>query len=117
VDLGKLIEEILPWLVIAGMYVPWLRKKMRKQRRRTSAAGSAVHRPSASAVAVQKTESVVRQPVTVPGMAVNVPEEGVHAVMAQAPMKAVSRKPRNFSPRRRELRKALLLGEILARKY
>ncbi len=116
-DLGKLIEEILPWLVIAGMYVPWLRKKMRKQRQRTSAAGVTVHRPSASAVAVQRPVSAVSQPTPIHGMTADDPEEGVHAVVAQAPMKSVSRKSRNFSPRRRELRKALLLGEILARKY
>ena len=32
-------------------------------------------------------------------------------------MKPVTNEPRQFSPRRRELRKALLLGEILQPKY
>jgi len=125
VDLGKLIEEIVPWLVIAAMYLPWLRKWLRKQKHsgRQANANDAKRRsvPHAETPAVALSTFLGAE--TGDARLVNsgkrsvLPDEGVPAVEPIEPMKTAASEPRHFSPRRRELRKALVLGEILQRKY
>lgn len=105
------------------MYFPWLRKKLRKKREAAAARTGAAHPAAlksvgkAAAPRLAKTIQAVAEaraaqesnPATV------LPDEGVRAVETVQPMKAVER--RRLSPRERQLRRALILGEILAPKF
>lgn len=104
------------------MYFPWLRKKLRKKREAAAARTGAAHPAALKSVGkaaprLAKTIQAVAEarasqesnPAPV------LPDEGVRAVETVQPMKAVER--RRLSPRKRELRRALILGEILAPKF
>lgn len=107
------------------MYLPWLRKKLRKQKQAASKAPAAarpvaaqsVEKPREERSVLPKTASFTPERPVRPIVSTNLPDEGMQAIEQPAPMKPVANEPHQFSPRRRELRKALLLGEILQPKY
>ncbi len=107
------------------MYLPWLKKKLRKQKQAAAKAPAAprpvaaqpVEKPREKRSVLPKTASFTPERPVRPIVSTDLPEEGMPAIGQPAPMKPVTNEPRQFSPRRRELRKALLLGEILQPKY
>lgn len=124
-DLGKIIDEIVPWLVLLGMFVPYL-KKLRKAQKMADAK----HRPRQSAprrMAPVQRESTVALPRTLdPSLRVSnaapiqpvaapLPDEGVRATPDAVPMQVPAQRERGR--RARELRRALVWNEILTRKY
>lgn len=126
---GKLIEEIVPWLVIAGMYLPYIIKKLRKKNAARPAARPSQHKaaPSRTAQTVNRafTElfnisdfetTTTAPPASKPKPAPELPEEGVRAVADMPPMQPVDEHPRATGARR-DLRRAYLLGEILQKKF
>lgn len=80
-------------------------------------AAQPVEKPREKRSVLPKTASFTPERPVRPIVSTDLPEEGMPAIGQPAPMKPVTNEPRQFSPRRRELRKALLLGEILQPKY
>lgn len=111
-DLRKLIEEIVPWLVIAAMYLPWLRKKLRKQKEQSKRRPQRHFQSVAHATVRDRAFSETR-----PEFEPALPEEGVSAIVSSSPVKPIDSVRPHFSPEKRELRKAIALSEILKRKY
>lgn len=105
------------------MYFPWLRKKLRKKREAAAARTGAAHPAALKSVGKAAAPRLARTIQAVAEAraaqesrpAPALPDEGVRAVENIEPMKAVER-PR-LSPRKRELRRALILGEMLAPKF
>lgn len=124
-DLGKIIDEIVPWLVLLGMFVPYL-KKLRKAQKVADAKRRTVQSAPRRMAPVQResTPSLPRtldpslrvsnaapiQPVAAP-----LPDEGVRTTPDAAPMQMPAARERGR--RARELRSALVWNEILTRKY
>lgn len=134
-DLGKIIEEIVPWVVLLGMFLPYLKKVRRAQN-----IAAAKQQDQASApVAVQplhqagparqwkgdarrKSRTVLPRTLspestgTAPLTAAVLSDEGIRTTEDKSPMhKPVS--GGRVGARRRDIRRALIWNEILNRKY
>jgi len=136
VDLGNIIDEIVPWIILLGAFLPYL-KKVKKASgkaaasKRTAAVRRAPVRerqhvaqsvrnfmPSlvqlieTESAPAHKPEAVKVEPVPA---ASDIHEEGVRATSDIKPMEPVQTAP--AGARSRELRRVLVWSEILQKKY
>lgn len=134
-DLGKIIEEIVPWVVLLGMFLPYLKKVRKAQNIATAkrmdqaSASIAVQRPHQAGPVRQKKDDARRKSRTVLPRTFSpestgaaqlttavLPDEGIRATEDKSPMhKPVS--GGRIGARRRNIRRALIWNEILNRKY
>lgn len=130
VDLGKIIDEIVPWIILLGMFLPYLKKVRRAKAAAAAKRPAPPGRVSAAAAkpdgapkwdALQMfgqlmadTEPEHEPEATAPEVPA-LPDEGIRATADMPAMEPVTR-PR-CSARSREIRRALVWSDILQRKY
>lgn len=132
-DLGKIIEEIVPWVVLLGMFLPYLKKVRKAQRiaaaKPEDAAVAAKRRPAGSArpwkndamritdtVRPRAKSSVIADTGVAPAHPFELPDEGIRATDEISQSGATVSGTRS-NARRRDIRRALIWNEILNKKY
>lgn len=137
-DLHDIIEEIIPWIILLGLWWPAIKSLRKKKKARAAQRFDVSDIPEVPAdnsaepvphefFKAMSTPPVMQtpprkkkqrkqvQPVAKPAPSYDLPQEGVPAVKL-APMAPIEAAPRATGAKR-ELRRALVIGEILQRKF
>lgn len=137
-DLHDIIEEIIPWIILLGLWWPAIKSLRKKKKARAAQRFNVSDIPDVpvddsvkpvppeffdtmsmpSVLQTPPHKKKKRKPVPQPAAtapAYELPQEGVAAVKI-APMAPIETVPRATGAKR-ELRRALVIGEILQRKF
>lgn len=128
-DLRQILEDFIPWIVLLALWIPAIKKMVKQRKQRTSEPFSTESTdtnhdfqemfenfPPLAELPKPKKKKKAKKNVSQAPKPTVLPEEGVRAVADLKPMEPIDTRTRATGARR-ELRRAIVIGELLKRKY